>query len=131
MLPFAGAKGSAISFIIDIISGAFTGASFALHLSTLENLHAVQDLGHAFAAFRTDLFLPAEEFARRMDEILGMLKSTPPAPGVDRVLAPGEVEFDIEARFRAEGIPLSQELVAELATLGAETGVEFPAPVDP
>ncbi len=129
VLPFAGAKGSAISFIIDILSGALTGASFALHLNTLENLKAVQNLGHAFTVFRTDLFLPAEEFAQRMDEILAMLKSTPPAPGVERVLAPGEVEFEIEARHRAEGIPLSQEVIAELVSLGAETSIVFPAPL--
>ena len=56
VLPFGGPKGSAISFIIDIISGVLTGASFALRLNTLENLHAVQNLGHAFVAVRTDLF---------------------------------------------------------------------------
>ena len=126
VLPFGGPKGSAISFIIDILSGVLTGASFALHLNTLENLRAVQNLGHVFAAYRTDLFLPAEEFARRMDEILRMLKSTPPAPGVDRVLAPGELEFSIERRYRKEGIPLSNEVIAQLAQLGGELGARLP-----
>jgi LDH2 family malate/lactate/ureidoglycolate dehydrogenase len=126
VLPFGGAKGSAISFIIDIISGVHSGAAFALHLNTLENLEAEQDLGHAFFAMRTDLFQTAEEFARRMDEILGMLKATPPAAGVERVLVPGEIEYRTEARLRAQGIPLPPELVAQLKTLGRECGVEFP-----
>src|ERR1039457_5971289 len=69
VLPFGGPKGSAISFIIDILSGVLTGASFALHLNTLEDLKTEQNLGQVFAAVRTDLFLPAEEFARRVDEI--------------------------------------------------------------
>lgn len=126
VLPFGGPKGSAISLIIDILSGVLTGASFALHLNTLENLGAVQNLGHVFAALRTDLFLPAGEFERRMDEILGMLKASPPAPGVPRVLAPGELELDREARNRELGIPLVDEVVAQLVDLGNEVGVLFP-----
>ena len=126
VLPFGGPKGSAISFLIDIFSGVLTGAAFALHLNTLENLHAVQNLGHVFAAYRTDLFLPAADFARRMDEILRMLKAAAPAPGVERVLAPGEVEFAMEARHRKHGILLSKEVMAQLAQLGGELGVALP-----
>lgn len=126
VLPFGGAKGSAISFIIDILSGVLTGASFALHLNTLENLNAVQNLGHTFIAARTDLFLPARQFAVRMDEILRMLKSSAPAAGVPRVLAPGELEFDTEARYRESGLPIADELVRQLVYLAAEVDVEFP-----
>jgi LDH2 family malate/lactate/ureidoglycolate dehydrogenase len=126
VLPFGGPKGSAISFIIDILSGVLTGAAFARHLNTLENLAAEQNLGQMFVALRTDLFLPAEEFERRMDEVLQMLKTSPPAPGVARVLAPGELEFDIEARNRSLGIPLTEEVIGQLVELGAEVGVAFP-----
>jgi LDH2 family malate/lactate/ureidoglycolate dehydrogenase len=127
VLPFGGAKGSAISFIIDIISGVHSGAAFALRLNTLENLKAEQDLGHAFFVMRTDLFQPAGEFGRRMDEVLGMLKATPPAAGVERVLVPGEIEYRTEARLREQGIPIPPEVHAQLRALGRECGVEFPA----
>ncbi len=125
VLPFGGAKGSAISFIIDILSGVLTGAAFARHLNTLENLNGVQNLGHVFMAYRTDLFLPAEEFTRRMDEILRMLKSAEPAPGVARVMAAGEVEFATEARNRELGVPLQPEVVQQLIGLGQDTCVNF------
>jgi LDH2 family malate/lactate/ureidoglycolate dehydrogenase len=127
VLPFGGPKGSAISFIIDILSGVMTGAAFALHLNTLENLGAIQNLGQVFVALRTDLFMPAAEFASRMDEALAMLKSAAPAHGVERVLAPGEVEFDTEARCRAEGIPLAEEVVRQLIDMGRQVGVECPS----
>ena len=77
MLPFGGPKGSAISLIIDVLCGVLTGSAFALHLNTLENLEAEQNLGHIFMAMRTDLFMTTDEFAVRMDEILRMLKSSP------------------------------------------------------
>lgn len=126
VLPFGGPKGSAISFLIDIFAGVLSGAAFALHLNTLENVRAVQNLGHVFAAYRTDLFLPAAEFARRMDEILRMLKSAAPAPGVERVLAPGEIEFAAESRNRRLGIAIPKEVVGQLSNLAADVGVAFP-----
>lgn len=125
VLPFGGAKGSAISFIIDILCGVLTGASFALHLNTLENLNAVQNLGQVFLAARTDLFLPQSEYERRMDEILRMLQASPPAPGVRSVVIPGVPEAETEAQNRAKGVPLSSETIDELASLGATVGVDF------
>jgi LDH2 family malate/lactate/ureidoglycolate dehydrogenase len=130
VLPFGGPKGSAISFIIDILCGVLTGSAFALHLNTLENITAVQDIGHVLAAVRTDLFIEREEFGRRMDEVLGMLKASPPAPAAGaRVLVPGEIELANESRNRSMGIALTNPIVAQLAALGTEVGVDFPQPL--
>lgn len=125
VLPFGGPKGSAISFIVDILCGVLTGAAFAVHLNTLENLNAVQNVGHVFAAVRTDLFLSAEEFKQRMDAILRLLKASPAAPGVERVLLPGEVELRNEERNRDLGIPLADEICTQLSDLGHELSVAF------
>lgn len=129
VLPFGGAKGSAISFIIDILCGVMTGASFALHLNTLEDLSTVQNVGHVFAALRPDLFLTHGEFTARMDAILGMLRASPPAPGGGRVLAPGEVELAHEAANRRNGIALADPVLAQLRRLGDDLDVPFPHPV--
>src|SRR5215472_2567272 len=126
VLPFAGPKGSAISFIIDILCGVLTGTAFALQLNTLENLGAEQNLGHVFVALRTDLFMTAEEFAARMDTALEMLTTSPPASGVERVLAAGELELQNEVKNRALGVPLVPSVVDQLAMLGGEFGVNFP-----
>ena len=129
MLPFGGPKGSAISFIIDILCGVLTGAGFGTHLNTLEDLSSVQNVGHVLAAVRTDLFVSDAEFRSRMDEILRMLKAAPPAPGAPRVLAPGEIEQAHEARARAEGIELAGAIAAQLTEFGDGLGVPFPSPV--
>jgi LDH2 family malate/lactate/ureidoglycolate dehydrogenase len=126
VLPFGGPKGSAISFLVDILCGVLTGAAFAVHLNTLENLSAVQNVGHVFAAVRIDLFLSAEEFRQRMDAILGLLKASPAAPGAERVLLPGEIELRNEARHQELGIPLADEISKQLSDLGDELSVVFP-----
>ena len=130
MLPFGGAKGSAISFIIDILCGVLTGAAFGTHLNTLEDLTTVQNVGHVLAAVRTDLFVSDAEFRERMDAILRMLKATPAAPGAERVLAPGEIELATEAQLRAHGIPLATAIADQLTRFGAEVGVAFPSPLE-
>jgi len=127
VLPFGGPKGSAISFIIDILCGVLTGSAFALQLNTLENLEAEQNLGHIFMAMRTDLFMTRDEFAVRMDEIVRMLKSSPPAPDVERILAPGEIERQNEASNRMLGVPLVPSVIDQLTALGAEFNASFPS----
>ena len=128
VLPFGGAKGSAISFIIDILCGVLTGAAFATHLNTLEDLSTVQNVGHVLAAVRTDLFVPDDQFRARMDAILRMLKAAPPAPGGGgRVLVPGEIELAQESLNLEQGIALGTPIAAQLAGLGRELGVPFPA----
>ena len=129
VLPFGGPKGSAISFIIDILCGVLSGAAYAHHLSTLENFNTPQDLGHIFFVLRTDLFMSAEEFGKRMDEILHMLKNSAPALGNERVLAPGEIERQNEGRNRALGVPLVPSIVAQLTNLATELGLTFPEPI--
>ena len=126
LLPFGGPKGSAISLIIDVLSGVLTGSSFALHLNTLENLETEQNLGHIFMAMRTDLFMSKNEFGSRMDEIVRMLKSSPPGPDSERVLVPGEIERQSEAKNRVLGVPLVPSVIDQLAALGAELNVRFP-----
>jgi LDH2 family malate/lactate/ureidoglycolate dehydrogenase len=103
-----------------------TGSAYAMHLTTLENLEAEQNLGHIFMAMRTDLFMTKDEFASRMDEILRMLKSSPPAPDTENVLAPGEIERQNEAKNKVLGVPLAPSVIDQLAALGAEVNVSFP-----
>ena len=132
VLPFGGPKGSAISFIIDILCGVLTGAAFAEHINTLEDLGRVQNVGHVLAAVRTDLFVSELEFRRRMDSILGMLKASPPAPGAPgRVLVPGELELQHEEANRRDGIALARPVAAQLVALGKALDVPFPPPAAP
>jgi LDH2 family malate/lactate/ureidoglycolate dehydrogenase len=73
--------------------------------------------------------MPAAAFHTRMDAVLRMLKSSPAAPGVDRVLVPGEIELANEHRFRRDGIPMPDTIRSQLMHLGSELGVTFPEPL--
>src|SRR5262249_39838523 len=62
-----------------------------------------------FAAYNISAFTDLDRFKDTMDEMLRTLRTTPPAPGQERVLYPGLSEAEeVEVR-RAERIPLHRE----------------------
>jgi LDH2 family malate/lactate/ureidoglycolate dehydrogenase len=62
-----------------------------------------------------------------MARLTGLVKATPPAPGFDEVLIPGELEARTADDARALGIELEQRTIALLHELGAAESVAFPA----
>jgi len=131
VLPFGGAKGSALAIWMEIMGGVFTGAAFAGQMRGLyEDFSGPQGIGHVFLVIRPDLFMPLAEFQARMDEMIERLKASGPAEGVDEVLMPGEPEVREEARRSRTGLPLGPEVLAALEAEAAQAGVPLP-PLSP
>jgi len=130
-LPFGGAKGAAISLLMDIMSGALTGSGFAGGVRSLYNdMEAAQDVGHFILCLRPDLFLPSvDEFKARMDHLVATLKAQPRAEGCDEVLMPGELETRAEAKRLRDGVPLQPDVVESLHAEGKLLGICFPEPI--
>lgn len=129
ILPFGGAKGSALSLIFDVLSGVLTGAGYGQHIGTQIDFSRAQNIGHFFIVLNIDLFLSEKKFLERMDDLLDQLKAVPPAPGFDRVLAPGDPQIISEQINLEQGIALSPDRVEKLNALANELGVRFPAPL--
>ena len=66
---------------------------------------------HFVAAFDVEAFADTGEFKAMMDDYMRTLKETPPAPGHDRVLVAGQLEWETEQERRRNGIPLHREVV--------------------
>jgi LDH2 family malate/lactate/ureidoglycolate dehydrogenase len=64
-----------------------------------------------FAAYNVDAFTDIDDYKKNMDDMLATLKSTPPAPGHDRVLYPGLSESEEMAKRKVGGIPLHKEVI--------------------
>ena len=60
-----------------------------------------------------------------MDAMIDELKRSPVAPDAERILYPGELEFEREADARANGVPLPEASVRELQRAAALTGVRL------
>ena len=127
MLPFGGMKGSAITLLLDILSGVLSGAKFGGQvLSVLTNQQGESGNGNFMLVLKVASFMPVEEFKGRMDEELARLRALRPARGVKEVIYPGFKEHFIEAERSGQGIPLNPALVEEVSAIGARYGLKFP-----
>jgi LDH2 family malate/lactate/ureidoglycolate dehydrogenase len=125
--PFGGYKGYGLSLLIDILTGVLSGGGFSTHVRTLyQELETPSQVAHTCAALRIEAFMALAEFHRRMDEIIGLMRSCPAAPGIERIFVPGEIERETEKLRREEGIPINPALQTELIALAAELGVKAP-----
>jgi uncharacterized oxidoreductase len=123
LLPFggiAGHKGFGLSLMVDILSGALSGAGCS-------RAEAAR-LGNAMFLTVVDIqrFLPLEQFHAHVAALLENVRSAPLAPGFQEILIPGEPERREEERRRRDGIPLDDESWRQL--LDTAAGVGVPAP---
>ncbi|MCS0496536.1 Ldh family oxidoreductase [Ancylobacter sp. MQZ15Z-1] len=128
VLPIGGPKGSAISMLMDILGGVFSGAAFAGAVANqFEDFERPQNVGHFFLAIRPGLFVTEEAFRARMDELVRTVHGAPLAEGFDEILMPGELEGRLEAERLAHGVPYSS---TDLARIQAEAAAVGLAPLE-
>lgn len=121
ILPMAGHKGYAISFMMDVLSGVLTGASSATDIVGPYVPDKRSGCGHLVMAIDIKALMPLDSFAQRMDSLIDTVKTCPTAPGSE-ILVPGELEN--RAVQRAGGtVTLPDATVAELNKLTAEAAV--------
>jgi LDH2 family malate/lactate/ureidoglycolate dehydrogenase len=129
-LPFGGAKGSAISMLVDILGGVLSGAEFGGRvLSSMTNFERPCHSGNFHMAFKVEAFMSSDTFAQRMDTLIDKIKNLEPAEGFDEVRVAGERGARLEDEYRASGLPLNPKDVDALSKLGDELGVSFPQPM--
>jgi len=125
MLPFGGVKGAALSMLMDILGGVFSGANFAGTVANpLFEPQRAADVGHMFVVFRPDLTMPLKTFQDRMDELVRKTKEQPRAAGFKEILIPGERESRVRASRLKDGIPLKQGTVDSLNEEAQRMGIE-------
>lgn len=120
LLPLGGIvghKGYALGLMIDILGGALSGAGCSGSGNTrLQNgvLMIVLDIAN---------FTPLDDFYDHVDGLITHVKASPPAPGFEEILTPGEIEArQTEQRLR-EGIPIDDETWRQIRETAAEVGI--------
>ncbi|MFL6123695.1 Ldh family oxidoreductase [Actinophytocola sp.] len=111
LLPFADHKGYGLSVVIELVAGLLTGAGIASMPGY------TGDFGTVLMAFPIDTFQPADEFRAQSEEFCRRLVATPPAPGHDEVLVPGEPEERTRAERERDGIPITDTMLREIEAL--------------
>lgn len=129
LAPFGAYKGSGLAVVNEVLSAVLPSARLSMEIARSAAIGGEprdpRGVGHLFMAVDVGAFQPLDEFLARVDTLIETIKATPPAPGYDEVLVPGEPEHRARVRALRDGIPLPAALVAALRQLGTEVGVPF------
>jgi LDH2 family malate/lactate/ureidoglycolate dehydrogenase len=124
-LPLGGYKGYGLALMVEVLCSLLSGAAFGAQVGGLfSGMQQSQDMGHFFGALDVSGFVPPDEFRARIDELIGYLKSFPLDAGSEEILVPGEPEARKAAEYRVQGIPLAEDVLANLGQVAQELGIE-------
>jgi LDH2 family malate/lactate/ureidoglycolate dehydrogenase len=117
LLPFGAHKGYALAFFAQLLGQVLTGAD-----ALPDDRGPFGRAGAFFLAVDPGLFRPAGDAIAGAGRFAEEIRALPPAPGFERVLAPGDPEAR-SRQARAEAIPLPDETWREIAAAAAAVGV--------
>lgn len=96
ILPMGEHKGYAISFMMDVISGALTGSGIATEVHGPYEATAKSNAGHLLIVIDIEQMLDLQEFDARVSKLVAEMKSVPLAEGFSEIFYPGEIENNRE-----------------------------------
>jgi L-2-hydroxycarboxylate dehydrogenase (NAD+) len=109
-------KGYGLGLMVETLCTMLSGTlPFGLERST--------GYKHYFAAYNISAFTDVDTFKEHMDQMLEWLRETRPAPGQERVLYPGLLEYEEERERREHGIPLHREVIQWFGKITSEMGL--------
>jgi LDH2 family malate/lactate/ureidoglycolate dehydrogenase len=115
LAPLGGHKGYGLALLTEVLAGALSGAGMTSAIVPwLVNTATPTDAGHAFMVLDIECFIDRATFSARMEHLIAEIHAAEPAPGVERVLVPGELEHHNERRALAHGVDLEDVIVAHL-----------------
>ncbi|BAU95057.1 malate/L-lactate dehydrogenase [Corynebacterium suranareeae] len=122
ILPMAGHKGYAISFMMDVLSGVLTGSQHSTKVHGPYEPTPPGGVGHLFIALDVAAFRDPGDFDEALSALVRQVKTTPKAHNTEEIFYPGELEDRAHRKNSAHGISLPRKTWVELQELAIETG---------
>lgn len=116
LLPFGGHKGTGLALAIEALTGVGFGA-FGPHVVSMYNeMETTRNCSGFFLFIDPNIFGDGEAYYTNFDKMIDEIHALKPAKGVDKVLIPGEIEKNTEAKAKKEGIPIYENVYAFLTS---------------
>lgn len=127
LMPMAGHKGYGIALLVELLTGVLAGGAFGNAVTSwVMHLDEPVNQSHNFIAINVGCWMPIEKFKRRVDELIGQIRSVPRAKGVDRIYLPGEMEWEYYDRVVREGVMhLPADVIDRLSGLAADYDMDI------
>ncbi len=121
ILPIGGHKGSALSLMVEVLGGSFTGG----RCSVFEDY--VEGNGILVLVMRPDLFRKRADFDKDVELLYSAVTGSEKAAGFEKILFPGEPEAEQLEKSLREGITLDDKTFEIISGIGDSLKVSFPA----
>jgi LDH2 family malate/lactate/ureidoglycolate dehydrogenase len=122
--PLGEHKGYGLALMMAMLAAVLPGAAFGRDVQSMrDDFDGAQDVGHWFSVVDPAGFTDPDEFRMRVDRAIDAMHGAARAMGTERILVPGELEAETEARQRTTGIEYPVDLVVELNDVAIELGV--------
>jgi LDH2 family malate/lactate/ureidoglycolate dehydrogenase len=108
LMPLGGYKGSGLGFLVEILCAVLSGGAMSNEVGGIRFRGKLVRTSQMFLAIEVARYMPVEEFTARMERLVALVKSAPPAPGYNEVLVAGDPEWRTEAERLRNGIPISE-----------------------
>jgi LDH2 family malate/lactate/ureidoglycolate dehydrogenase len=118
-------KGYGLGVMIQLLSGALTGASFSPVRKATKGPEAPDDIGHLLVALDPRAFREEGAFEEDVDLVLDTLHRTPPADPALPVLVAGDPEAAARALREGGPLPVPVALADQIRDICARCGARF------
>jgi LDH2 family malate/lactate/ureidoglycolate dehydrogenase len=126
LMPLGGYKGSGLAMMAEILCAVLGGGAMSTELGGIRIQGQPMRTSQFFLAIDVARFMQLDEFHRRMQSLVTMVKSSRPAKGYEEVLVAGDPEWRAEQIRRRDGIPLSDGVWQNLVQAAYQLGVALP-----
>ena len=119
-LPIAGFKGSGLAWMVDILSGVFTGSSHGGKTKDpFDDFSGPQNMGHLFITINPKIFI-GSKFIKEIKKNIKLVKKLPKAKGFSNILYPGERKNKTYKKNLNKDISIPSKILREMEKLNAE-----------
>ena len=115
-LPIAGFRGSGLAWMVDILSGVFTGGNHGGEVKDpFDDFSGPQNIGHLFIVMKSNLFV--SNYNKRIKTNIDQVKKLPKIKGLKEILYPGQNKFKRYKKNLKKNIKINDTLKKDLETL--------------
>jgi len=115
-LPIAGFRGSGLAWMVDILSGVFTGGNHGGKVKDpFDDFSGPQNIGHLFFVMKSNLFV--NNFNESIKENIKRIKKLPKLKDVKEILYPGQSKFNRYKKNLRKKIKINENTKKDLKSL--------------
>ena len=118
-LPIGGFKGSGLAWMVDILSGVFTGSSHGGKTKDpFDDFSGPQNMGHLFITVNPKIFI-GNKFIKEIKKNIKLVKKLPKAKGFSNIMYPGERKNKTYKKNLNKDISIPAKILKEMDELNA------------